>query len=248
MSGDKNSSGLLKISIIIVTYNAVADLQNCLDSIYRQKYPAIEIVVMDGQSTDGTVDILKANTNKIALWKSEKDDGIYDAMNKALAYVTGEWVYFLGADDVLLGEFSDMAYGLKDNTAIYYGSVDKDGVKYLGYMNAYQQAKTNINHQAMVYPAAVFKKYKFDTRYRISADHVLNMRCWKDKDFHFEFVDLTIAKFNHTGISSVKKDALFEKHKARLIRENYGVKLWLRFLFKKAKASLRGGNDNNFVK
>lgn len=234
---------LPKISVIIVTYNAAADLQNCLDSIYRQKYPSIEIIVMDGQSTDGTVDILKQNTDKIAFWKSEKDDGIYEAMNKALKHISGEWVYFLGADDVLLDEFSDMAYALKDKSTIYYGSVDKDGVKYLGYLTAYQQAKTNINHQAMIYPAAVFKKYQFDTKYRISADHVLNMQCWKDPDFNIEFIDYTIAKFNHTGVSSVKKDKLFEKHKARLILENYGFGIWLRFLFKRTKAAIKGNKE-----
>jgi glycosyltransferase involved in cell wall biosynthesis len=232
-------SGLPGISIIIVTYNAAAYLQNCLNSIYKQKYPAIKIVVLDGQSTDGTIDILKANTDKIAFWKTEKDDGIYDAMNKALAHISGEWVYFLGADDELLDEFSDMAYCLKDNSAIYYGSVYKDGKKYLGEVNAYRHAKTTICHQAIIYPAAIFKKYKFDTQFPISADHVFNMWCWKDKDFHFQFVDHIIAVFDHNGISSVKKDLVFEKQKANLIRKNYGTGIWLRFLFKELKASFR---------
>jgi glycosyltransferase involved in cell wall biosynthesis len=236
MSEDKNSSGLPKISIIIVTYNAAGDLQNCLDSIYRQKYPAIEIIVMDGQSTDGTVDILKANADKITFWKSEKDDGIYDAMNKALEYATGEWVYFLGADDVLLDEFSDMAYALKDPSVIYYGSVYKEGKKYLGRVDAYKHAKTTVCHQAVMYPAAVFKKYRFDTQYRISSDHVFNMWCWKDKDFRFEYVDHIIAIFGDAGVSSLKKDLLFEKHKAALIKKNYGTLIWLRFLFKEFKA------------
>src|ERR1700712_5543862 len=125
-----NKEVLPKISIIIVTFNAAADLQSCLNSIYRQKYPAIEIIIMDGKSTDGTADILESNTDKIAFWKSEKDQGIYDAMNNALDHITGEWVYFLGADDQLLDEFSEMAYGLKDDSAIYYGSVYKNDKKY----------------------------------------------------------------------------------------------------------------------
>jgi glycosyltransferase involved in cell wall biosynthesis len=236
MSETINGNGLPKLSIVIVTYNAAADLQNCLDSIYLQKYPAIEIIVMDGQSTDGTADILKKNADKIAFWKSEEDDGIYDAMNKALEFVTGDWVYFLGADDILLDEFSDMAYRLKDKSTIYYGSVYKEGKKYLGRVDSYKHAKITICHQAMMYPAMVFKKYKFDTQYRISADHVLNMWCWKDKDFKFEFVDYIIAIFNDTGVSSTKKDLLFEQHKADLIKKNYGTLIWLRFLFKEFKA------------
>ena len=239
-----NKKELPTISIIIVTFNAAADLQTCLDSVYRQKYPAIEIIVMDGKSTDGTADILKSNTDKIAFWKSEKDEGIYDAMNKALDHVTGQWVYFLGADDELLDEFSDMAYGLKDDSAIYYGSVYKEGKKYLGEVSAYRHAKTTICHQAIIYPAAIFTKYRFNTKYRISADHVFNTLCWKDKDFHFQFNDLIIARFGDDGISSTKKDKVFEAEKATLIRKNYGTGIWLRFLFKELKASFRKQNND----
>jgi glycosyltransferase involved in cell wall biosynthesis len=239
MAEGKEKNSLPKISIIIVTYNAAADLQTCLNSIYRQRYPSIEIIIMDGGSNDGTVDILKANADKIAFWKSEKDDGIYDAMNKALEFVTGEWVYFLGADDELLDAFSDLAYALKAPSTIYYGSVYREGIKYLGRVDAYKHAKTTICHQAIIYPAKVFKKYKFDTQFRISADHVLNMWCWKDKDFNFEFVDHIVAIFNHTGVSSTKKDKEFEKQKADLIRRHYSTDVWLRFLFKEFKASFK---------
>ncbi|WP_420156188.1 glycosyltransferase, partial [Siphonobacter sp.] len=94
------------VSVILVTHNAEKCLQACLDSIFRQTYPRIEIIIMDGASTDATVSILEANTEKITFWRSEEDQGIYDAMNKALEYVRGEWVYFIGADDELTHEFS----------------------------------------------------------------------------------------------------------------------------------------------
>jgi glycosyltransferase involved in cell wall biosynthesis len=234
MSDKKNASSL--VSIIIVTYNAAEFLQNCLNSIYQQKYPAIEIVILDGASTDGTVDILKANNDKITFWKSEKDEGIYDAMNKALQFVKGDWIYFLGADDVVLDGFSDLAFDLEDNNAIYYGSVILRGRKYYGEASKYQLAKSTLCHQAMIYPARVFKKYKFDTRYQISADFELNMRCWKDKSLRFEFRDHIVANFNHTGASS-KKDLIFEKEKAALIFKNFGLITWLRFRIKKIKQS-----------
>ncbi|WP_448702190.1 glycosyltransferase family 2 protein [Mucilaginibacter sp. AW1-3] len=241
----KNTDKPALVSIIIVTYNAAAFLQNCLDSIYQQKYPNIETVILDGGSTDGTIDILKANDDKVTFWKSEKDDGIYDAMNKALDHITGEWVYFLGADDVLFDGFSDLAYDLEDNNAIYYGSVILRGNKYYGRASKYQLAKSTICHQAMIYPAKVFKKYKFDTRYRISADFALNMQCYKDKDLHFEFRDHIVANFNHTGASS-KKDPVFEKEKAALIFKNFGFTTWLRFRIKKIKqATYKKPKDNN---
>ncbi|WP_234733540.1 glycosyltransferase family 2 protein [Tellurirhabdus bombi] len=226
------------ISIILVTRNAATCLQRCLDSIFQQSYSDLEIIVMDGASTDGTVAILQANSKKIAFWKSEKDRGIYDAMNKALDHVRGQWVYFIGADDELTPEFSKLAEALEDPGAIYYGSVWKNRQKYLGQLSAYHHAKTGINHQAMIYPASVFQKYRFNTAYPISADHILNMWCWKDQDYRFEFRDYVIATFSHTGVSSLHKDQLFEKRKATFILQNYGLAIWLRFLFKRLKATL----------
>lgn len=227
-----------KVSIIIVTRNVEDILQNCLDSIYRQQYPAIEIVIMDGASTDGTVDILKANDDKIACWRSEKDGGIYEAMNKALDYITGDWVYFLGADDTVFDDFSTLAFQLKDPSLIYYGSVLMDGKKFRGKTTAYQHSKSAICHQAIIYPKQVFDKYRFNTKYRISADHELNMRAWKDKDFTFHFVDLVIANFNHTGVSSLNIDQDLERDKPKVILKNHGFFNWARYSFRLLKAKL----------
>lgn len=226
------------ISVVLVTYNAEKFLQRCLDSIYSQHYPHIEVIVMDGGSTDGTAAILQNNTGKLAFWKSEKDDGIYEAMNKALDHIRGQWVYFIGADDILTPAFSQMATELTDPYAIYYGNVLKAGRKYLGKMAPYKQAKTGINHQAIIYPVGIFASRKFDTRYRISADHVFNMQCHSDRHYRFIFKDYDIAIFNDTGISSRQKDPVFEKEKARLILRHFGPVIYLRFLFKKLKERL----------
>jgi glycosyltransferase involved in cell wall biosynthesis len=231
-------SSLPKVSIIIVTFNAAGLLQQCLNYIYKQTYPFLEIIVIDGGSKDGTVDILKANNDKIAFWKSEPDKGIYYAMNKALAHVTGEWVYFLGADDELFDKFSDLLRELKDPSAVYYGRVIIKNKETPGPVNAYKHAKDTICHQAIVYPALVFKKYQYNTKYPITADHLLNMQLWSDKNFHFEFVDLTIAKFNDTGISSTKIDKIFKKDQAALVMKHYGAMVWARYVFRKLKVML----------
>lgn len=223
------------ISVVLVTYNAGSFLQRCLDSIYIQHHPHIEIIVMDGGSTDETAAILNSNTSRLAFWKSEKDGGIYEAMNKALDHARGQWIYFIGADDILTPAFSQMATALEDPNAIYYGSVIKAGKKYLGKMAPYQQAKTGINHQAVIYPAGVFSARRYDTRYRISADHVFNMQCHSDKHYHFVFRDFDIAVFNDTGISSTQKDPVFEKEKAGLILKHFGTAIYMRFLFKRFK-------------
>lgn len=227
-----------KVSIIIVTYNASSCLQACLDSIKSQEYPALEVIVVDGASQDDTVSILKKNDQVVTQWISEKDNGIYDAMNKALQMITGKWVYFIGADDTLLPQFSDMLKMLKDSNTIYYGSVLSKGEKYLGYLNPYQQAKIGMCHQSIIYPAGVFEKYTFNLKYKISADHHLNMRCWADPDIKIEFADYIIANFNHTGVSSVAEDQVFKREKTALILKYFGPLAWMRFVFREMKWKL----------
>ena len=224
-----------KISIIIVTLNVEQYLQSCLDSISQQSYPNIEVVIMDGQSSDGTLEIIKRNPDVVTVWKSEKDTGIYHAMNKAVKLATGKWIYFLGSDDVLLDDFSKLANELKSADTIYYGSVLREGLKYYGYADAYRFAKNAVCHQAIIYPATVFSKYEFDEQYRTSADYVLNMWTWKDPDYHWEFKDYILANFNHTGVSA-NKDPKLEKDMLKLVFKNFGLLIWLRFAFKKLKA------------
>jgi glycosyltransferase involved in cell wall biosynthesis len=230
------NDGPAQLCIIIVTYNAAETLQACLNSIYDQSYPAINIIVIDGKSTDGTVKILQNNTNRIHFWLSEKDSGIYDAMNKALKYITGQWVYFLGADDELLPAFSSFAMELSDAETIYYANVLHNGKKRSELVSPYYMAKVGIYHQAIIYPKSVFDNYTYNTKYKIAADYALNMRLYKDARYKFGYRDIIIANYNHTGISATVVDEPFEKDKAGLILQNFGVKIGLRFMFRKLKA------------
>ena len=90
------------ISVVTAVFNCKSTLQQCLDSVAQQTYAHIELIVIDGGSTDGTVELIQANAQRIAYWISEPDRGIYNAWNKALAKATGDWICFLGTDDYLL--------------------------------------------------------------------------------------------------------------------------------------------------
>lgn len=224
-----------KISIVIVTYNAGKTLQQCLDSIFEQEYSNIEIVIVDGNSTDNSIEIIKRNNSKIACWMSEEDAGVYDAMNKALKHITGDWVYFLGADDELLPDFTNFARCLADKTAIYYANVFADGAKRLGELSRYQFAKFGPYHQAMMFPKSVFDKYTYNTRYKISADFALTLTLCGDAEYHFIYKDFVIAKFNHTGLSGVTIDKPFQQGKAGLILKNFGLVTCARYILHRYK-------------
>ena len=95
------NEALPTVSIVTVTYNANALVENTLDNIRKQDYPNKEIIVIDGNSTDGTTDIIKscAARGSVTKWISENDNGIYDAMNKGVNMATGEWIIFMNAGD-----------------------------------------------------------------------------------------------------------------------------------------------------
>jgi glycosyltransferase involved in cell wall biosynthesis len=87
------------ITIIVAVFNGSETIQRCIDSVICQNYPRKEIIIKDGGSDDGTLEILKNNDDKITYWESSPDSGIYNAWNIALKHAKGEWICFLGADD-----------------------------------------------------------------------------------------------------------------------------------------------------
>ena len=91
-----------QVSIIVSTYNADAFLAGCIESIIDQTYPYIELIIIDGGSTDATLSIIEYYQKHVTFFVSELDMGIYDAWNKGLSVATGDWIAFVGADDILL--------------------------------------------------------------------------------------------------------------------------------------------------
>ena len=226
------------ISVIIVTFNAGKTLQNCLDSIFQQTYPHLEIIIVDGLSSDNTIEIIKSNEAKISFWISEKDNGVYDAMNKSLKYTKGERIFFLGADDILLPDFSLMMYHLEDENTIYYGrSKFKkriDGKKF----KPYNLSKGNIIHQSIFYPKGVFLKYKYDLKYPIYADYYLNIQCYSDGKFEFEFLPYLVSVFAAGGLSSTHKDTQFISDNDQIVRDNFSKKIYYRYLLRKFRIKI----------
>ncbi len=232
---------LNKVSIICVTWNAEMYLDRCLQSIAEQTYSNIELIIQDGGSIDATLDIIKKWGDLVTYWESVPDEGIYDAMNKALEHITGEWVYFIGADDYLYPEFSDMLMNdLKKKNTVYYANVWNNNKRHDGKYSAYKLCHATINHQAMIYPASVFKKYRFDTKYKICADHLLNMNVFNDKLYSFVFTDRLIAFFSREGVSSSgEEDLLFRKDHRKFVKQYFSIWVYFRFLNKISKKHRR---------
>jgi len=223
------------ITVITVTLNARKDLENAIRSVATQSYPNVEYVVVDGGSTDGTIDVLRAHERDIDYWVSEEDRGVYDAMNKAVRLASGDWILFLGADDVLLDCLASIAERLRDPGTIYYGDVHWKGFDevYAGRFSRWRLLNQNICQQAIFYPRSVFDAYAFDPKYRVCADHYLNIECLADARFRFQYVPVLVAVYSDEGLSTGAVDPAFARDVKALVARRFPLPIAAAFLARK---------------
>ena len=174
------------VSIVTVVRNDVENIERTMLSVLNQTYPHVEYVIIDGGSTDGTVDVIKKYANRLAFWVSEPDRGIFQAMNKGIDHVTGEWINFMNSgdyfyqNDVFEKIFTDPTIVQAD--CLYGGFVGiVDGQPVLS--EAFDDVKSRawkglpLGHQTLFARTELMKKHKFDTKYRVSADGDFVLRC-----------------------------------------------------------------------
>ena len=204
------------ISIITVTYQAAKTLEETIKSVLTQE-SIYEYIIIDGGSTDSTVEIIQRYEQSFSYWISEPDSGIYDAMNKAVLEAKGTWIYFLGADDQLLpGVLSDLKDLFKNNANILlYGNIMYDHGEVFRSQFSYKTLLHNtIHHQSAFYKRQLFDKFSFNSSLRIIADYELNLHIYKEK-LPSQYIDKTIAKCTEGGSSYDVKLSLFETNLVR---------------------------------
>jgi len=227
------------ISIITPTYNSEATVQACIDSVAQQTYRPIEHLFIDGLSTDNTVEIIEAACRKYPHIRliSEKDDGIYDAMNKAMALAHGDYFYFLGSDDRLFQTTTlTELFGDVDEPghAVIYGNVKvsggdmkwaREGAVYDGAFTFEKLLQRNICHQAMFYPRSlVLRAGLYNPSYKVTADWDYNLRAFSLAPFQYK--NVTVAYYNTTGLSGMRPDIGFKYAFADELRKYYKASLF----------------------
>jgi glycosyltransferase involved in cell wall biosynthesis len=227
-----------KISIITVVLNGEQFIDDYLQNVLGFLNADVELIMVDGNSTDKTIDRIQQHSHAIDYWCSEPDAGIYDAMNKAIKLAKGQWLYFMGIDDRLLDGFSEIATLLTDPHTIYYGNVMSYGKLMARVYDAYFLTKLNICHQAIFYPTSVFNKYQYNTRYLVYADYYLNLQCWHDPEFTFAHCDKLVAAFPGGGFSTYTRDLQFEQDRDWLFKTFLGPRVYYRYI-NRTKGTLR---------
>lgn len=206
-------------SIIIPTYNSANTIKKAVVSILEQTFSSYEIIIVDGLSKDDTLGVIRQtikNDNRVIV-VSERDKGIYDAMNKGIRMSKGEWVYFLGSDDWLYdSEVLEKVNECKanENVDYIYGKVYSPKLKGLyGHKDYYDRIFfENICHQAIFYKKSIHNLvglYNLD--YKLYADWEFNIKCFEDSAIRKEYLDIIVAHFADGGASSVNADRDFLK-------------------------------------
>lgn len=204
---------MVKISIISVVYNDRLGLKETIDSVKNQSYLNFEFIVVDGCSSDGTVDIIKENEATISVWVSEPDKGIYDAMNKGIDLASGDFAIFLNAGDVFYSKdtLNDCVKSFTKLNAIYFGRAENNSEEgnwlfppsNIDESNISSWLKRNVpNHQAMFFPRSYYKGNYYDLSLKISADADYKWRAMKDEKFLYEFINSIVSVFEIGGTST----------------------------------------------
>lgn len=218
-----------KISVVTVCFNAVETIESTIKSVIQQTYDNIEYIIIDGASTDGTLDIINNYNDRIACCLSEPDKGIYDAMNKGIKMATGEWINFMNSGDMFYKNsvLSEVALKLKDGDIIY-------GDTMLSFSVGSKLKKPYpleeivdrmvFGHQATFVRADYHKEHLFNLFYRSSADYNFFREAYLTGAL-FMYYPITIVTYNAEDGFSIKNKLLSMREDA-IIRGQEGSLRW----------------------
>lgn len=203
----------LKITVVTVCYNAVETIERTMLSVLGQTYPNIEYIIIDGGSTDGTVDIIKKYAERLAYWVSEPDKGIFDAMNKGIANATGDYLNFMNAGDRYFSDdaLQSLLTKRKTNSDFIAGIAIPTITSKIPVIWEPVRSKFTIsevinggacNHQSCIVRRDVFKDGNYPLDYGIIADDLFFLERVAFGNCSYEAVYSPVAIYDTTGISN----------------------------------------------
>jgi len=225
------------ISIIVAVYNGANTLQRCIDSIARQSYANKQLIIIDGGSNDGTLELLQANQQYIDFMLSEPDTGISNAWNKGLVHVKGQWVCFLGADDYfrddqVLSTLSKHLVQLPASIRVAYGQimlVNSIGEELYLSGSPWPMVKErfkqlmSIPHPGTMHRSNLFEQFGlFNESFRIAGDYEMLLRELKSSDAAF-IPDLVTVVMPQGGVSSTPENSLLQLREVRAAQRLQGL-------------------------
>lgn len=224
------------ITVITVVYNKVQEIETTIRSVIAQNYPSIDYIIIDGGSTDGTIEIIKRYNDCISLWISEPDKGIYDAMNKGIIHAKGEWINFMNAGDCYKSNniLTQLSSYLTANIDILRGNIIRVyphfKVKSVGVTvqnpGLIDLFNNTFHHQATLIRISLFKKYGlYSLDYKLCSDWKFFFDCIVLHHINSKYVDITVALFKMDG-ASTNHSILYTKEQEKYLKTLYGEELF----------------------
>lgn len=221
-----------QFTIITVCYNAIDIIEKTILSVINQTYTNIEYIIIDGGSTDGTVEIIKKYSDQLAFWCSEKDKGIFDAMNKGVSKSKNKngFVNFLNAGDCLYSKntIQNVAQKINPNSLFISGIAKYPNGRYwfpisenrIKINNIYKGG--SVNHQSSFISIKLLRDDNYDIRYKITSDDLYFIKKVGLEKVNYQKINLIIALYDNTGISNDKnrKHYMLEERKNFLKEQN----------------------------
>lgn len=232
---------MAKISIITVTFNCQGSIEATINSILTQHFSNFELIIIDGASTDGTLNVINKYKNRIKCIVSEPDNGIFDAMNKGIERANGDFVLFMNSGDTFVNNDVLSLINFDKEYGVIYGNMvinvrnKKLECKPEPFFKSKDYIKTmGICHQCIFVRTDLAKRYKFSPEFKIAADFNMIFQIWK-KGYKFKYVDVPIANYDTMGFSAQNyPKQLKEICRIWGIENKFATKLVLLYLTSKA--------------
>lgn len=220
-----------KISIITINYNDKVGLQKTFNSVFSQTFKDFEYLVIDGKSNDGSVEFIEQNKHKINYWISEKDNGVYQALNKGIRKATGDYLIFMNGGDEFYDEnvldkihpFLDNKIGVFYGNSAYYkndcfvrNEIPPSKLTFDFFFNF------ALNHQATITKRELFEKYfYYNENYKICADWDFLMYVICAKNEPYQYLNMFICNYDLSGISANEKNKLIYESERKTSLEKF---------------------------
>lgn len=226
-----------KITVITVSYNVLSTIEKTILSVINQTYRNIEYIIIDGGSSDGTVDIIKKYEDKLAYWISEPDNGIYDAINKGIDKANGEWVATLNSGDTYLDNnvidiIVENITDFKSSTDIFHGKIKMIYDNSRAIERTPQKAESLYRKMCLFHPtcfvrAELYKIRRYNIKYKIASDYDFLRWCLIN-NYKFHYIDSVIVNFAVGGISDT---TIFNTDAYHIWKNDFGyLKSYIYFL------------------
>jgi glycosyltransferase involved in cell wall biosynthesis len=226
----QSQEGKPLITVVTVVFNGEKLLEETILSVINQTYDNVEYIIIDGGSTDGTVDIIRKYENFLAYWVSEPDKGIYDAWNKGISFARGDWIAFLGADDIYFANaLADYVEAIKSVDCNYISSrinlvsTSKAFIRTVGEkLDKSRLSKKMMNaHVGSLHASKLFQRCGgFSLEYKIVADYEFFLR--NSNTIRPAFISTITASMRVGGVSNVNLLALFEAERLKSYYSKHG--------------------------